>query len=102
MTHYCPVKVSICTFARIVFDYFPNGTNAHKLVEKIKLNLDENISYTSDRIILQSLRKNIANLVRDDQEKTKLSGNIVVDETLWTHRPTPPRTNIPTPPIDDD
>ena len=51
---YCPESVSICTFARIVFDYFPNGSNEKRLAEKVKLNHDEDLSYTSARHILQS------------------------------------------------
>ena len=44
LTHYCPDTVSIGTYARIVFDYFVNGTNAVKLVEKVAINHKENLS----------------------------------------------------------
>lgn len=29
----------------------------------------------------------MANLTLDDQESSKLDGSVVVDETLWSHRP---------------
>ena len=38
LTHYCPVNVTLDTYARIVFDYYPNGSNSTALMTKLQQN----------------------------------------------------------------
>ena len=66
LQHYCPATISIGTYTRIVFNYFANGANAERLIEKVLVNHDEELSLSCAYRILSSLRESIALCVKAD------------------------------------
>ena len=73
-------------YSYILFVYFPDGINAHELQEKISFSHPEStLSYKAALNILHAIRSKIASHILRVQENLILRGDVVVDETLWTH-----------------
>ena len=52
LKEYCPNNLSVYIFARIAFEYFPDGFNATTLMKKLAIFHNCEISYESTRKIL--------------------------------------------------
>lgn len=82
----CPKSLSIIAYATTIFEYFPRGINANQLEREIESNHHpSHLSKPTALQFLENLRKCISDTIEYHQDTTLLQGDVVVDETLWTH-----------------
>jgi DNA primase large subunit len=78
--------LSLIAYATTIFEYFPRGINAKQLEREIESNHQpSHLSKPTALQFLDNIRKCISETIEFLQDTTLLEGEVVVDETLWSH-----------------